>query len=210
MTNHKFVIGLTGGIASGKSQVSSYFSDLGVDVLDSDKIARDLFSPHSEHLTPLLERYGESIFESAGVLDRKALGKIVFADSKELDWLNQFTHPLINEQMKIQLANCGSSYVILDIPLLVNKEGKIAAHLLDLIDRILVVKIEQELQLARVCERDRISKIHAEKIIATQSTMAQKLVFADEVIDNSGSLEQLKERVLRLHEYYLTVVKSKK
>ena len=203
MKKDKFVIGLTGGIASGKSSVASYFSALGIDVFDSDQIARQLFAPHSEHLTVLREHFGESIFESEQVLDRKALGKLVFSNPEELAWLNQFTHPLINRAMKQQLESSQSSYVILDIPLLINKQGEIPDYLSKMIDRVLVINLPLKTQLYRLQQRDGISEQEAMKIINSQSSLQQKLALADDVIDNIGDLQSLNKAVKHLHEQFI-------
>jgi dephospho-CoA kinase len=196
-------IGLTGGIASGKSQVCRYFTELGIEVIDSDKVARELFKPKSAHLEKLKAQFGEQIFLSNGELDRKALGKIVFSDQQLLDWLNQFTHPLINTEMKRQLANSQSAYVVLDIPLLINKQGNIPEHLNSLIDRVLVINTDLETQIDRILKRDRISEKEALNIINAQSTIQQKLLLADDIINNNASLQELNQQVNRLHEQYL-------
>ncbi|MBV1909663.1 MAG: dephospho-CoA kinase [Kangiellaceae bacterium] len=207
MNKNKLVIGLTGGIASGKSQVSGYFAELGIDVYDSDKIARDLFRPKSTHLFTLLQHFGDGIFESNGTLNRKALGKIVFSDVEKLDWLNNFTHPLINEEMKRQVESSTSPYVILDIPLLVNKQGKISGYLKRMVDRVLVVSTSVELQIKRVLERDKLSVDQAVKIIESQSTLEQKVALADDIINNLGTLQQLSSQVDDLHSKYLNIAR---
>ncbi len=197
-------IGLTGGIASGKSQVCRYFIELDAHIIDSDKVARELFKPKSSHLETLRAHFGHSIFLSSGELDRKALGKIVFTDQRQLDWLNHFTHPLISTEMKRQLANSHSSYVVLDIPLLIDKQGKIPDHLNSLIDRVLVINTKLEIQIDRIIKRDKISKKEALNIIDAQSSLQQKLKLADDIIDNNGSLQSLKQQVNQFHEQYLT------
>jgi len=198
-------IGLTGGIASGKSQVSQYFMELGIDVIDSDQIARDLFKAHSPHLQNLRNQFGNDIFYPSGELDRKALGKIVFADESHLKWLNEFTHPLINQQMKAQLLRSKSEYVVLDIPLLIDKNGEIPEHLKNLIERVLVVEVSQQTQIERIRKRDQLSKQQALNIINSQSSSEQKRSLADDIIDNSSTLDDLKRRVKELHLQYLTI-----
>ncbi len=195
-------IGLTGGIASGKSQVCRYFTELDIHIIDSDKVARELFEPKSPHLAKLKVHFGDSIFLSNGELDRKALGKMVFSDKQQLEWLNDFTHPLINTEMKRQLANYRSNYIILDIPLLINQQGAIPKHLKPLIDRVLVINTELETQIERIVNRDGITRKEALNIINSQSTIQQKLLLADDIIDNNGSLAHLKQQVHLLHEQY--------
>lgn len=203
-------IGLTGGIASGKSLVSQYFKDLNIDIVDSDKIAKDLFKENSPHLKPLKIKFGDSIFiennnKKMIELDRKALGKIVFSDPEKLTWLNNFTHPLINAEMKKQLSKANSDYVILDIPLLITKEGVIPKHLGDLIDKVLVIRTTLENQIERVIKRDYISEEQALNIINSQSSLKQKLLLADDVIDNNTDQQALKEQIKKLHQKYLSI-----
>ena len=195
-------IGLTGGIASGKSQVCDYFAELGIDVIDSDKVAKRLFESKSPHLVTLRNRFGSGIFLPSGELDRKALGTIVFSDQQQLDWLNEFTHPLINAEMKQQLLACDTDYVILDIPLLINKQGKIPDHLASLTDRILVINTERNIQIDRISKRDGLSETEALNIINAQSTIQQKLLLADDIINNNGNLKELKQQVYQLHDQY--------
>ena len=203
MTANRLIIGLTGGIASGKTQVSQYFTALGVEVIDSDKIAKDLFKPNSPYLEKLRAKFSDGIFFSNQELDRKALGKIVFANKILLEWLNNFTHPLIYSEMKAQLSRSQSAYVVLDIPLLVNDKGDIPDHLRSVIDRVLVINSELETQINRLFKRDKMSRKEALNIINSQSSIQQKLALADDVIDNNGSLQELKHQVAQLHNQYL-------
>jgi len=203
MEKCRLTIGLTGGIASGKSQVSQYFKELGIDVIDSDKIAHDLFKPHSPHLKDLENKFGDGIFLPNGELDRKTLGKIVFSNKTHLTWLNEFTHPLINQQMKAQLSKSQSDYVVLDIPLLIDINGEIPQRLRKLIDCVLVINVNRQTQIERILQRDNKNQTDALKIINSQSTSEQKCLLADDIIDNSGSLTELKDDVYKLHAKYL-------
>ena len=199
-------IGLTGGIASGKSLASRYFSELGIDIIDADKIARDLFKKDSPHLIPLRTHFGKAIFDAQGELKRKALGKIVFSKPEALQWLNEFTHPLISAEMIRQIGqvkNTAAPYLILDIPLLVRTNGKIPAHLIPLIDRVLVIATDLTTQLARLISRDKISEQEAMMIIENQSSWEQKLDCADDVIHNNCDRKALKEQVACMHHKYL-------
>lgn len=200
----KLVIGLTGGIASGKSQVSCYFKSLNIDVIDADQIARELFADNSPHLETLREKFGDSIFSHDGSLNRKALGTIVFSDQEKLQWLNHLTHPLIAEQILEQLSGSSSPYVILDVPLLVKKDGTIPNYLRQIINRVLIVDVTPKNQLNRVTSRDRISEDHAKKIISSQASAEQRKACADDTIDNNGSLQSLEEQVKRLNDSYLS------
>ncbi|MFT6734364.1 MAG: dephospho-CoA kinase [Polaribacter sp.] len=198
-------IGLTGGIASGKSLVSRYFSELGIEIIDADQIAKHLFKPNSEHLLPLVKHFGNSILAPKGELNRKALGQIVFSDREQLDWLNQYSHPLVNQEMKLQLSNVKSKYVILDIPLLIDKGAKVPTRLQSFIDRILVVKTEQTNQIERIVKRDRRSTEEALAIINNQSSLQEKLALADDVIDNNKTKQDVQNQVNRLHKFYQSI-----
>jgi dephospho-CoA kinase len=200
----KLIVGLTGGIASGKSQVSRYFKELGVEVIDADEIARELFSADSPHLTTLREEFGDLIFNQDKTLNRKALGSIVFSNPEKLAWLNQMTHPLVAEQILQQLSQSHSPYVILDVPLLIKRDGSTPSYLGEIINRVLVIDVTEETQVKRVIRRDNISKEHAMKIFSTQATTEQRKANADDIIDNNGGLQSLKAQVLKLHDYYLS------
>ncbi len=200
-------VGLTGGIASGKSYVSNLFKSLSINVIDADEIARSLFLDDSPHLCKLKERFGEQIFDH-GSLNRKALGKIVFNSPKDLEWLNQFTHPLVKVEIESQLSKVSSPYAILDIPLLINKDGEIPTHLLPLVDRILVIDLKLETQISRLRSRDGINREQALAIINNQSSSAQKLDLADDIIDNNGDIGALAPQVEKLHHFYLNLAAS--
>lgn len=208
MSKQPLKIGLTGGIASGKSSVSQIFAEDGIDVIDADKIARELFDDGSANLKCLKEHFGERIFTRTGSLDRKALGAIVFADDAQLEWLNNFTHPLVHKEMLEQIQKAKSNYIILDIPLLVSTQGTIPDHLKALIDRVLVIDIAPETQLDRLIHRDSITLVKAKDIIRNQSTREQKLIFADDIIDNNHHIENLRPQVEKLMLRYETLAVS--
>ena len=201
-------VGLTGGIASGKSQVSRLFSSHNIDIIDADKIARSLFESGSPLLSELRKKFGHKIFNRDASLNRKALGKIVFNNQAHLTWLNQFTHPKIATEIKLQLSKAKSRYVILDIPLLIDKSGLIPDYLKQIVDRILVINTSLENQINRLCLRDNISKLEAESIINTQSSLKIKLALADDTICNNGELSSLESQVELLHNQYIEMCKS--
>ncbi len=207
-SNHKLTIGLTGGIASGKSSVSNCFIGLGIDIIDTDKIAKQLFAANSPHLKPLRDQFGNVIFLENGELDRKTLAQIVFENEKHLNWLNQFTHPLIATTLKVELNSSTTRYRIIDIPLLIGLDGKITNHLESLIDRILVVNTHPEIQIERLIERDGITLEEALKRIGSQSSLEQKLAFADDVIDNNQAQTDLLPQVKQIHQKYLDLCLS--
>ncbi|MGX5201524.1 dephospho-CoA kinase [Aliikangiella sp. IMCC44632] len=196
-------VGLTGGIASGKSTVCRIFSDLGAPIIDADKIAKSLFVKGSKHLAELKKRFGSQIFTASEELDRAKLREIVFNSKAELEWLNKLTHPLIAQQISNQLSIIKHPYVIIDIPLLINLNGEIPQHLKSLIERVLVVDCTIENQISRVKKRDDISYNAAKAIIKSQSSRKQKLALADDVIENNGELSSLVSKVNTLHQYYL-------
>jgi len=208
MSSSPLIIGLTGGIASGKSQVCKIFAELGIKIIDSDQIAKELFDVNSPHLTTLRNRFGNDIFFADKSLDRKALGNIVFSDPEQLNWLNNFTHPLIFNEIKQQLSLATSDYVIIDIPLLIDSNGDVSTRFAEIIDRILVINTSAENQLKRLLLREDISPEQAHKIINSQSSLEQKLKLADDIIDNNASIENLKTQVEKVHKKYLLLLQT--
>ncbi len=183
-----YKIGLTGGIASGKSTVSTYLSKCGLPVVDADKIARKLAEQGGAIWKAYAERYGSKAINADGTLDRKKLGEIIFSSPKELEWVNSTTHPLIRAACFEEIADIeknGSNIVILDIPLLFETGWQ------NYVDESWLVSIPKELQLHRIIQRDGLSIQEAEKRIAAQMTLEEKSRLADKIIDNSGSLEAL-------------------
>ncbi|MET1254664.1 dephospho-CoA kinase [Aliikangiella maris] len=208
--NSTLKISLTGGIASGKSQVTRLFSQLGIDIIDADKIARALFAPKAVLLKDLRHQFGDGIFFDSGELNRGALGKIVFNNKAALKWLNELTHPLVADKISQQLTQVQSDYVILDIPLLINQQGIIPTHLKAVTDRVLVVDVCPEIQIQRLCKRDNITQEQALSIINNQSTRQQKLALADDIIDNNTDFSTLERQVNELHRVYLSLASQSK
>lgn len=202
-------VGLTGGIAAGKSSVCQLFAEEGVPIIDADQIARDLFTLGNPLLSQLKQKFGSAIFFNNGELNRKALGNIVFNASEDLNWLNQLTHPEIAKEIKRQLiqikTNTNSPYVILDIPLLIDLSGQVPAHLKPFIDRILVINTSLNIQIQRLSQRDKLDKTQALAIINNQSSLQQKLKLADDVIDNNNDIESLDSQVRFLHNHYINI-----
>lgn len=190
------VVGLTGGIAAGKSTVARAFASLGIPVVDADKLARDAVAPGSEGLSEIVTTFGPGILLSDGSLDRKALGARVFADSSLRARLNAITHPRIAQLGAQQIADHGrngASYVIYEAALIVENNLQRAMQAL------VVVSVDPVVQLARLQERDGLTQAEAEARIAAQMPLEKKLEVADFVIDNSGELEDLRERVREVH-----------
>jgi len=196
-TNDKMVVGLTGGIGSGKSAATSQFAALGIDIIDADEVAREVVTLGSEGLTKITEHFGHAILLDDGTLNRAALRERVFNNSEEKRWLNQLLHPLIRKTMLQQIADATSHYCILSVPLLV--EG----NLTELCDRVIVVDCPESMQLERAMQRDGSTKQIIESIMASQATRKERLAAADDVIDNSKTLAFLNEQVLTLHSRYI-------
>lgn len=180
-------IGLTGGIASGKSTVSEMIKARGIPVIDADKIARDVVKRGSETLQQIVDYFGEDILNEDGSLARKKLGAIVFQDEEKRKKLNAIIHPAIRKQMLLErdqhVAN-GEKTIVFDIPLLYE------SNLFHLVDKVLLVYVDEETQLKRLIERDQAGEEDARRRIASQMPLAKKRERADAIIDNSGTIEE--------------------
>ena len=192
-----FTIALTGGIASGKSEVSRLFEELGAAVIDTDLISRQLVEPGEPALQEIVAAFGDSILNTNGTLNRKELGKLIFNSETERHQLEDILHPRIRDEVTRQLQRIDAPYVIVVIPLLLETRYPIK------VDRILVVDTPLETQRLRLMQRNDISESDADKIMQTQTTNAQRLAAADDVIPNRGSLHDLQTEVQRLHQFYL-------
>ncbi len=192
-----FRIGLTGGIASGKSTVAARFVELGVPVVDADDVARAVVVPGSTGLAEVVARFGCEILATDGSLDRQALRRVVFADAGLRRALEAILHPLIRAEMETRAVAAAGPYVVLAIPLLVEGGN------LKRVDRILVVDVDEDLQLKRVMARDASSPEQARAIVAAQAPRAARLAAADDVLVNDGGIAELQQAVDALHERYL-------
>jgi dephospho-CoA kinase len=197
MSTRTYRVGLTGGIASGKSTAAKFFGALGVPILDSDQIARDVVEPGQPPLERLVERFGPKILTPDGHLDRPALRDIVFSDPKARTDLEALTHPAIGAAMEARSATAGGPYQILVIPLLVEKN--LAAH----VDRVLVVDCDEELQIRRLRDRDGSTPEQVQAILKAQVPRAARLKAADDVIHNDKDMSAVREQVATLHGRYL-------
>jgi dephospho-CoA kinase len=193
----RFRVGLTGGIACGKTTVANLFVALGVPLVDTDLLAREVVAPGSALLPRIAEHFGPGILASDGALDRRALRERVFADPAERRWLEALTHPAIRALTDERSARARGPYVIVAIPLLVETDG--AARF----SRILVVDCDPELQIARVQARDGITREAARAMLAAQASREARLAVADDVIRNDGDVAALREQVEKLHRAYL-------
>jgi dephospho-CoA kinase len=190
-------IGLTGGIASGKSTVEERFKELGVFVVNADDSARAVVAPGEPGLAAVVERFGAGILTAQGELDRRAMRSLIFSDGTQRQALESILHPLIRADMEQRCSRAAGPYLILSIPLLVegNSRGRI--------DRVLVVDADESLQLARLVSRDSVSEAEAHATLAAQASRASRLALADDVLVNSGTVAELRQAVDRLHQRYL-------
>ena len=191
-----FIVGLTGGIGSGKTTVANLFEELGITLVDADIIARDVVANGSTGLSQIVEHFGADILSTDGNLDRAALREMIFSDNSERVWLNNLLHPIIRDEMLQQCKAAQSDYVIMVVPLLFEN------GLDRLVDRTLLVDISPELQQQRTINRDAVTVEQVKNIIGSQASRADKLSKADDVIDNQGEISALKCKVSALHNFY--------
>ena len=185
-------IGLTGGIASGKSTVSDMFAALGVPIIDTDVIAREVVRKGMPALAEIRRRFGQAVLDSDGNLDRAALRRVIFADESARKDLEAILHPRIGEETIRQANEAGGAYQLIVVPLLVG------SALRDFVDRVLVVDCEEETQIERLLARDAETREQAERMIAAQSSREERLAAADDVIENNADLKTLRARVAEL------------
>lgn len=191
------VIGLTGGIGSGKSEVSRRFAALGVPVIDTDVIARELVEPGCPALDEIVSAFGRETLNADGSLNRRRLRDAVFADDARRLRLEDILHPRIRERVAEITAGLSASYAIVVIPLMLETRYPIP------VDRVLVVDTPDALQIGRVMARDRASEEDARAVLAHQAPRARRLAIADDIIVNSGDLDALDPQVEGLHRRYL-------
>ena len=197
-----YIVGLTGGIGSGKTAVSDRFSELGIKVVDADVCARIVVEPGKPALRSIVEHFGSDVLNPDGSLDRAKLRQIVFADEPARKWLETQLHPLIFDEMWNQLQSAESPYAILVSPLLI-EAGQTA-----LCQRVLVVDVPEDIQLARATARDANSAEQIKAIMATQASRSLRLEKADDVITNDSDLATLQQRVDTVHQQYLALART--
>lgn len=191
-----FVVILTGGIASGKTAVSDRFAALGVPVIDTDVIAREVVAPGTPSLGKVTAVFGREILDASGALDRKKMRGIVFSNPSSKQKLEAILHPAIAASVREKISALASDYCILVVPLLVESGSYQWA------DRVLVVDVSEETQVQRVMARDGSTREQAEAILESQASRAERLAIADDVIENSGDFSALDAEVARLHQRY--------
>jgi dephospho-CoA kinase len=194
-----WIVGITGGIGSGKSAVTDRLAAKGIDIIDADLVAREVVAPGTPAHTEILDHFGSQAVNADGTLDRPALRLIVFSDPTQREILEAITHPRIRAAITQQLAEVRSPYAVLSSPLLLESGQQQFAHY------VVVVDVPESLQQARTMARDQNSEELVKQIMAAQLPRAQRLAQADYVIDNSGDLAQLDARTDALHTHLLTL-----
>ncbi|ASC58019.1 TPA: dephospho-CoA kinase [Vibrio vulnificus] len=197
------VIGLTGGIASGKTTVANLFQQhFAIDIVDADIVARQVVAPGSAGLTAIVDHFGVDILTHEGELDRGQLRQRIFAHSEEKQWLNALLHPMIRRKMIEDLAQVSSPYALLVVPLLVENQ------LQTLCDRVLVVDVEEKTQLQRTMDRDGVDEQQVRAILKAQASRHERLALADDVIKNESKDQDLLQQITDLHQKYLAMSKQ--
>lgn len=196
------IIGLTGGIGSGKTAASNFFSELGIQIIDADVIARQALEKGSPLLPELFEHFGEGIKLSDGQLNRAKLRELIFNDPAQKKWLEQRVHPRVKTLILEALQQRSAPYTILSSPLLIESGQN------QLVDRLLVIDVPESIQLQRTCQRDDNSIELVQKIMAQQISRDQRLAAADDIINNTGDLNTLQKQVEYLHQHYLELARK--
>ncbi len=192
-----WILGLTGGIGSGKSAAAERFAELGVHVVDADQVARSVVEPGSAALAQIVDRFGVPILASSGELNRAALRERIFTSVEDRHWLERLLHPLIRQKIWASLSRAESPYAVLVSPLLVESRQH------EQVDRVLVVDVPEDLQLQRVLARDQVSEDQVRAILAAQARREDRLRQANDVLVNDRDLSWLRQEVDRLHDRYL-------
>ena len=191
----KSVVVLSGGIGSGKSLVADLFENLGVVIVEQDHLSREIVEPGTEALAAIVARFGDKMLTEERTLDRRQLREQVFTNKEDRIWLNQLTHPLINRLTRTRVAEAKSWYAIVVNPLLSGRAP--------LYDRYLIVDVPVEVQIERTMKRDSIDRELASKMVQSQIPREFRLKLADDVIRNTGSIDDVKRQVDNLHRRYL-------
>jgi dephospho-CoA kinase len=198
-----FVVGLTGGIGSGKSAAADEFGRLGATVVDTDAIAHELTGPGGAAIPEIQRQFGKAFVDVTGAMDRKRMRDLVFSDAEEKQRLEALLHPLIRAASARRVAEAPGPYAVLVVPLLIESAGY-----RERVNRVLVVDCPETIQIARVMQRSNLPESQVRRIIASQIPREKRLAAADDVIDNSGSLDALQQRVAELHVQYLAQARA--
>ena len=192
------VIGLTGGIGSGKSAVAEEFARLGATVVDTDAIAHELTGPGGAAVAEVMRQFGSAFVDASGAMNRKRMRDLVFSDAEEKQRLEALLHPMIRAESARRIAVAAGPYAVLVVPLLIESPGY-----RERVGRVLVVDCPEELQIARVRQRSGLPEGEIRRIIAAQLQREKRLAAADDMINNSGTIAAMQQQVRRLHETYL-------
>ena len=197
----QLVIGLTGGIASGKTTVANIFADYGVDIVDADIVAREVVACGTPTLAKIAEHFGPSVICGARSLNRSVLRQLIFSNSDHKQWLNDLLHPLIRQEITQQLKLATSPYCLLVAPLLIEN------NMQNMVSRILVVDSVEQTQVERTMQRDSTSEQQVKSIIAAQASRSKRLTLSDDIIENNGTINGLTNDVKKLHDKYTALIK---
>ena len=196
------IIGLTGGIGSGKSAAAALFKDIGVDLIDADDLARDSLSINSEGYKLFIEEFGDKYLDENKNINRELIRKLIFNDSDAKSKLESIIHPIVRSGIESFIKNTKSNYCIIVVPLIFETNSS------KIYDRVLVIDCDVDVQISRTSKRDNQTKSDIENIVNKQATREQRLSIADDVIVNNGSLDLLRNEVLKIHKKYLEIVKN--
>ena len=195
-------IGLIGGIASGKSQASQYFRELGIEVIDTDQVARDLVAKRTSLLQKITAHFGGTLLLASGELDRSALRALIFKDQEAKRWLENLLHPVIRETVAERVSHSKSPYCIVAIPLLKRREDY------PFLKRILAIETPEDLQIQRLQKRDQIDPDLAKKMVDQQPSNAERRAIADDIIVNYTDLSHLEREIQRFHVQYSQLIRG--
>ncbi len=197
-----FVVGVTGGIGSGKSAATDILSQLGVTVVDADIVAREVVEPGEPALQAIKQHFGSEVITDNGSLDRPALRKLIFSNNDNREWLEKLLHPIIRKNIIQQLNRSDGDYAVLASPLLLETDQY------QLVDHVVVIDVPEEIQLQRTITRDNNSKEQVRAIINAQMTRPERLSKADSVISNNSDLTHLETEISKLHEQLIVLAKQ--
>lgn len=200
-----FIVGLTGGIGCGKSSASQLFSELGIDVIDTDVIARQLTQPDGQAISLIRDAFGNAFLTADGALDREKMRNLVFSDSRARHQLEKILHPLILQETIAQIKQSHSPYTVLVVPLLLETNDYNP-----IVQRILVIDCEEQIQISRTMARSQLSEQQVKAIMAQQISRKDRLQKADDVIMNDRGIDFLKAQVIQLHHQYQMLSKDEK
>ncbi|KZN47298.1 dephospho-CoA kinase [Pseudoalteromonas luteoviolacea] len=198
----RWILGLTGGIGSGKTAATNFFQTLGIEVVDADIVAREVVQPNTPGLNAITAHFDSDILTSDGQLNRAKLREIIFNDEKQKSWLNKLLHPLIREKILSQLNAAKSSYCILCAPLLF--ENGLQSYC----QKTLLIDVPESVQIARTKARDNVSQAQVQNIIAAQMGREEKCRLADYIVNNDKELADLQSELLSLHQIFLQAAKK--